>query len=148
MGQVSYPVHFYFPKHKLFSSSGGQYKWTGVEVISNSFIYLSSFLTGAFCISPKAQTFSFKLGKGNWDKCPTQSFSIPQNPNFLVQVEGNISGQVVKPILALLFFRVNGLYKDTYLLLLVFGRIILKWNMGIDLRGAVLVDSRGGGRAL
>ena len=44
-------------KPKLFSSSGGQYKWTGVEVNSNSFIYLSSFLTGAFCISPKAQTF-------------------------------------------------------------------------------------------
>ena len=59
-------------------------------------------------------------------------------------MEGNISGQVVKPILALPFFLVNGLYKDTYLLLLVFGRVILKWNMGIDLRGAVLVDSRGG----
>ena len=62
-------------------------------------------------------------------------------------MEGNISGQVVKPILAPLFFRVNGLYKDTYLLLLVFGRVILKWNLGIDLRGAVLVDSRGGGQS-
>ena len=60
-------------------------------------------------------------------------------------MDGNISGQVVKPILAPLFFRVNGLYKDTYLLLLVFGRVILKWNLGIDLRGAVLVDSGGGG---